>query len=264
MHHSSLQGRTILVTRPGGLSAYLGDSISKAGGKALHLPSMSIQPVEEKGAARHLLEDLTAYDILIFVSRNAVKYTNDLLPDISNKAKDKTIFAVGGGTREELQGIGFSEVCYTDSNTGSDALLDMDELQPGKVANKKIMIVRGVGGRELLGDKLLARGAKVQYVELYRRARPDVDPALIKNIWLTEKPDIVLVTSVDGLNNLLEMTAEDERSLFLNTRLLVISERLKCVAETSGFKAMIKVAPGYSDDDFMLAITDMFGTNSDE
>ncbi len=261
---SLLQGRTILVTRPGGLSDYLRDNISNAGGRVVHLPSIAIVPVAEPAAAEESLARLHEFDVLIFVSRNAVKYTNILMPDISSKVKNKIIFAVGTGTRAELQQLGFVDPVYTDSNTGSEALLDLQELQPAKVVNKKVMIVRGVGGRELLGDELLARGADVQYVELYRRVIPDVEPAVMKNLWLSERPDAVLLTSVEGLRNLLQMTGDEERPLLLNTRLVLISQRLKDEAESSGFTAAITVAKGYSDDDFMMALIELFEANGNE
>jgi len=264
VRNSPLRDKKILLTRPEGVSNKLYNRINAAGGRAIHLPSMVITPLLNAGEAGQLPERLQDFDVLIFVSRNAVKYASELMPDIVSQAADKKIFAIGTGTREELQGIGLSNVSYTDSNTGSDALLDMRELQPARLANTKIMILRGVGGRGILGDELLARGAKVQYVELYRRAMPDIGPATMKHIWLSEQPDAVLVTSAEGLRNLLEMTGAEERPLFLNTRLVVISQRLKDVAESCGFTATIKVAEGYSDDDFMLALVKMFEVKEDE
>jgi uroporphyrinogen-III synthase len=258
MNDRYLQGKSILVTRPGGLSNYLQDSIANAYGKALHLPSMNIAPLEDALAAKQSLASLDDFDILIFVSRNAVKYASQIVADKFRHIQAKTIIAIGSGTHDELLRVGFTDVVFTDSNTGSDALLDIHELGSVSVTGKKVLIIRGVGGRELLRDKLLERGAEVQYAELYRRIKPDVEATTISKIWLEEKPDVVLVTSAEGMRNLLEMTGGKERSLFLNTRLVVISPRLKTVAESAGFRAEIKVAAGYSDDDFMLALREMF------
>ncbi len=264
MRNRPLRDRKILLTRPGGLSDTLHHCIKRAGGSAVYLPSMAIMPMPDSNGPRQLLAGLHHYDVLIFVSRNAVKYAHELAPDLAARVVDKITFAVGVGTGKALRSIGFTDVNYTDSNTGSEALLDMEGLQAANVKGRKVLILRGVGGRQLLGDKLLARGAKVHYVELYQRAMPDVEPADIRHIWLSEKPDVVLVTSAEGLHNLLEMTGEEERPLFLNTRLVVISPRLRDMAESCGFKATIKVAAGFSDDDFMRALVDMFEVNEDE
>lgn len=264
MQDKPLAKRTILLTRPGGISEQLKRNIIDAGGRALHLPSLEIHAVTEPGVVKQLLAGLTAFDILVFVSTNAVKYACELFPEIVSKANDKIIFAIGSGTNEELQTAGFIEVIYTNSNTGSEALLALDELQQKNILNRKIMIMRGEGGRELLGETLLARGAEIQYVELYSRAKPQLEPVIISDMWLIERPDAVVVTSADGLRNLLEMTTGRERSKFLNTRLVVISQRLKSIAESLGFNAAIKVAMGYSDDDFVTALRDLFEASDDE
>lgn len=256
--------RTILLTRPGRISEQLKKNITDAGGRALHLPSMEIHAVTVPGVVKQLLAGLAEFDILIFVSRNAVKYTCEIFPGIVSKTHDKIVFAIGSGTNEELQTAGFRGVTYTNSNTGSEALLALDELQQKNILNRKIMIMRGEGGRELLGESLLARGAKIQYAELYCRVKPQVEPVIISNMWREERPDAVVVTSAYGLSNLLEMTAEKERSIFLNTRLIVISQRLKSIAESLEFNAAIKVAMGYSDDDIVIALRELFEASHDE
>jgi uroporphyrinogen-III synthase len=52
----------------------------------------------------------------------------------------------------------------------SEALLQAPALQA--VAGEKILIMRGLGGRTHLGDALCARGAQVDYCELYERRLP--------------------------------------------------------------------------------------------
>jgi uroporphyrinogen-III synthase len=219
---------------------------------------MRIEAVEDLSVAERSLASISRFDILIFVSRNVVKYACQLIPDLPSRAKAKMVFAIGAGTYEALLDTGFTDVSYAEGNTGSEALLGLGKLQSEHVAGKNILILRGVGGRELLRDKLRQRGAKVEYVELYRRQVPELQAATIKNIWLVEKPDVVQVSSAEGLQNLLNMTDAKERPLFLKTPLVVISPRLKEVAELEGFSAEVKIAKSYSDDDIVLALKDMF------
>lgn len=264
MQHSRLANRTILSTRPGGLSADLQKRLHTAGAHALHLPTMEIFPVEDTKAAKRLLGTLVEFDIVIFISRNAVKYACELASHIVDRLSGKIVLAVGSGTFDELKAAGFGKLGYTDSNKGSEALLDNDELQQENVLNKRIMIARGQGGRELLGDELKARGAEIQYVELYRRVRPQHDSDIVRNLWRVEKPDAVIVTSAEGLGNLLEMTGEEEQKFFLNTRLVVISQRLKDIAKSMGFMAEISISTGFSNEDLMMALRRLFEADNNE
>jgi uroporphyrinogen-III synthase len=258
MTRGFLQNKKILLTRPGGVSDFLRDSISDAGGEPLYLPSMRITALEEDSLSKQVLGKITDFDILIFVSRNAVKYAQASLAELSNLVLSKVVIAIGKGTHAELSELGISEVKSVDSNNGSAALLNMPELSSENLGNKKVMILRGLGGRELLNTELTKRGAKIEYVELYRRAKPQIEASTISSIWLQKKPDIVSITSAEGLENLLEMSETKERSQFLNTPLVVISPRLKSVAKSAGFRAEIKVANGYSDEDFMIALKEIF------
>jgi uroporphyrinogen-III synthase len=251
-------GRIVLSTRPGGLAESLSREITKMGVCAIHLATIEIQPVHDAAKAKQIFDRLADFDVLIFISRNAVKYAEVIASNLAGRCENKTLLAVGQGTYEELQDRGFTEVGFTNNNTGSEALLDMEALCRENVENTNVLIVRGEGGRELLGDSLRARGAEVQYVEVYQRVKPQIDPLIIKNIWQKQTPDVVMATSVEGLRNLVEMTDREDLSVFLDTQLLVISQRLKCKAESMGFKATIKVAMGYSNDNFVVALKEMF------
>ena len=228
------------------------------GARVMHLPTIEIQPVSNAAIPTQIFDRLVEFDLLVFISRNAVKYAEVIAGDLVGCCLNKTILAVGQGTYEELRDRGITQVGFTNSNTGSEALLDMDALSQENVQNRKVLIVRGVGGRELLGDSLRTRGAEVQYAEVYRRAKAKVDPLIIKNIWQKQAPDVVIATSEEGLRNLLEMTGSEDLPVLLDTNLLAISQRLKRKAESMGFGAAIKVPMGYSNDNFVVALKEMF------
>jgi uroporphyrinogen-III synthase len=90
-------------------------------------------------------------------------------------------------------------------STGADseALLATPQLGAhlGDFAGKRIAILRGDGGRALLGDTFVARGAEVEYITCYRRLLPQ-PPA---KPWKTGDLAAVTVSSSQGLENLFEV-----------------------------------------------------------
>ena len=78
-------------------------------------------------------------------------------------------------------------------------------------------------------------GAEVAYLEVYRREKPAVSRAVMKRAWRDETPDAVVVTSLAGLNNLIEMTPASEQARLRATALVVMSERIERQALKQGF-----------------------------
>jgi uroporphyrin-3 C-methyltransferase len=73
------------------------------------------------------------------------------------------------------------------------------------VAGKRILVVRGEGGRELLADTLRARGAQVEYFECYRRVAPRADPAPLLSAWDRGEVHAVTASSSEAIDNLIEL-----------------------------------------------------------
>jgi uroporphyrinogen-III synthase len=105
-----------------------------------------------------------------------------------------------------------------------------------KVADLRCVIVRGVGGREKLAEELTARGAKVQYLEVYKRLQATTNRAVLVDCLANQQLQLVTVTSVESLQNLCAMLDTCSRALLSELPLVVVSERIKQVAEQMGFK----------------------------
>ena len=65
-----------------------------------------------------------------------------------------------------------------------------------------MLIFRGDGGRELLGDTLRTRGAHVDYVACYRRAQPQAGATGLAEAFAQGRIHAVTITSSEGLDNL--------------------------------------------------------------
>src|SRR5437762_9559830 len=99
---------------------------------------------------------------------------------------------------------------------------------------RRIVILRGEGGRSLLGDTLAARGARVEYAECYRRVRPQSDSASLPTAFAKGAVHAVTVSSAAGLENLFAMLGAAGRENLRLTRLFVPHPRVAAEARRLG------------------------------
>lgn len=213
-----LRGRAILVTRPRAQAQRLARLIEGAGGRAELFPAIEIEDVPSPAA----LARLHAFDLAIFVSPTAVAKA---MPQVRAWPPALRVAAVGSGTRRELEKHGLANVISPESGADSEALLATPAL--GDVAGKRIVILRGDGGRALLGETFVERGAQVEYVTCYRRLVPKA-PA---RPWKPGELAAVTVSSSQGLENLFEVL---DGELLRSTPMFVpharIAERARALA----------------------------------
>ena len=106
---------------------------------------------------------------------------------------------------------------------------------------------------------LLARGAVVDYLEVYRRDKPDMSQAEMTEFWQNQRPDAVIITSLAGLDNLVELTPAAESDRLLGTPMVVMSERIRQHAMESGF-LRVAAASDNSDAGLVHALLDISGS----
>lgn len=244
MKLSPLAGKRIVVTRPSAQAEGLAARIRQAGGEPLCLPAIEIQAISDPGAVFAVADRIEAFDLAIFVSRNAVRSALGLLR--ARRAGKPwparlRVAAIGRGTRQELETSGFAAVLSPPAQADSEALLALPEL--AEIAGKRIVIFRGEGGRALLGETLAARGAQVEHAACYRRVRPAALGAPLA-AWSGGAVDAVTVSSGEGLANLVAMLGEFAPRLLRETVFFVPHPRLAGEAARLGVREAIVGGPG--------------------
>ncbi|NCA71100.1 MAG: uroporphyrinogen-III synthase [Sphingobacteriia bacterium] len=242
-----LGGRGVLVTRPAAQAADLCQLIEAANGRAIAVPSIEIAPTRDPAAAAALLAE--SWDLLYFVSRNAVEQALALVPD-GRWPRVERIAAVGRATARALADGGRAPDLVPEQRFESESLLALPEL--ADMRGRRVLIVRGEGGRALFADTLRARGATVYFAEVYRRLRPHFDPAPLLARW-AETVDLVTATSEEVLTNLIEMLGPDGRAPLLATPLVVVAERTAEAARGLGF-SQVTVAARAEDSAILQAL----------
>lgn len=249
-----LRGRGIVVTRPAAQSRALADRIAAAGGTPIVFPLIDIGPARDPGRARALLSQLAGYDLVIFVSANAVEHAAALLPPGVALSAAACAAAVGTGTARALQAHGVSRVLLPAERYDSEGLLALPELL--NVSGKRVLIVRGVGGRELLAETLTARGARVDYAECYERLAPSASPEPLLRAWAASALHAVTITSSEGLRQLHALLPPEGRACLARTPLFVTHERMREAARDLGLDDVVMAMPG--DDGLYAALLEHF------
>ncbi len=231
-----LNGLGVLVTRPAHQSQPLCELIRTAGGRPLCFPALEILPPRRGGAAQELLRGLEGFELAIFVSPNAVRYGLRMLQDAGGLPGGLELAAVGEATAGALADAGYPPPLVPAKRYDSEAMLASPRLK--RVEGQRIMIIRGEGGRALLGDALRQRGAEVVYAEVYRRACPDARADDLVTRWA--EIDVVTATSNEILDNLVRLFGPVHRPLLQKTPLLVISEGMQTHARHLGFQRTLR------------------------
>lgn len=219
--------KTILVTRPAPNGLSLCDAIHARGGKAHYFPVINIEPRMDD-SSKACLSAIDTFDIIIFISPNAVLYS------IEHIMGETSVAAVGKGTANTLKQHGMETHICPKENFSSEALLAEDAM--AFVQGKKILIVRGEGGKTLLADTLSERGAQVSHAIVYERRLPNLPEDALGTLLRNKHIDVIVCTSVEGLQNLVALTAEKDRNILFSHELLVTSPALLSLAPTLGFK----------------------------
>jgi uroporphyrinogen-III synthase len=255
----ALQGVRVVVTRPRDQAEKLALLIEGEGGEAIRFPVIEIAEPKDTQALLAVIDRLDKFTLAIFISPNAVnRAMNLILARRGAWPQNVRVACVGRGSARELKHFDVGNVIAPQGKFDSEALLELSELQ--QVKGKRIVIFRGEGGRELLGDTLKSRGAEIEYAECYRRTRPSADVTPLLQRWARGEIDIVSLTSVDGLRNLFDMLGPAGQPWLARTPVIVVSTRMAEVCRELGFKTEPWVAAQASDETILEAIKTWRGT----
>lgn len=249
-----LTGINILVTRPVHQAGNLAAAIRAAGGTPVLFPVLEISDVKDPRPLLDLIARLDEFDLAIFISPNAVNKAMNLILTKRALPPRLRIATVGQSSAKELKQFGVSEVIAPTTHFDSEALLDMAELQ--QIEGQRVVIFRGDGGRELLGDTLVKRGATVKYAECYCRVRPNTDIAPLLQAWASNAMHAIVASSSEGLRNLFDMVGNSGQSRLRKTPLFVSHERMAKIAKKLGFIDVILTAAG--DEGLLQGLSDYF------
>ena len=242
---------SILVTRPSPAGEALVSRLRALGREAWSFPLIEFTPGRELTRLPALLDALTPNDLLFAVSQHAVQFASAELTRIGKRWPRVNAFAIGRTTALALHQASNLNISYPRDREVSEVLLQLPELQ--NVAGRRALILRGNGGRELLGDSLAERGVEVTFCECYQRSAKIYDGTEEAYRWQSRGVSTVVVTSGEMLRQLYALIPDWYRTHWLlRCRLVVVSERLATLAREQGWQEIL-VADN-ADNDALLRV----------
>jgi uroporphyrinogen-III synthase len=243
-----LTGIGVAITRPVDQAKKLAELISNASGTPILFPLIEITPLSDYSQFEAVISDINSYDWAIFISSNAVQ---NGMPRLLKQGVPPTLkfAAIGPVTSKELQSFGITNVLSPKDRFDSESLLALPEMT--NVAGKKVMIFRGVGGRDVLAETLKAWGAQVIFAECYQRINPQADCDLLAQLYSEKKLHGIVVTSSEAMRHLLDLAGDVD--WLHNVTLFVNHARIAEFPTQKGFK--VKVADALGDEAMLKTLT---------
>jgi uroporphyrinogen-III synthase len=238
-------GRVVVITRPAGTASALARQVRALGGVPLLLPGLSLRAAADREAARAALDRALRDELLLFTSPAAVRFAAALRP-LATRAQ---VFAVGQGTAAALRRHGLD--AQAPRRQDSEGLLDLPALREPR--GRSVALVGAAGGRGLLRERLVARGAQLREVHVYARVAPRLDRRHLEPLLRLPPDARVLLSSGEALDNLRAILPPPAWSRLRAAVAVASSERLAALARAAGF-AEVRVAAS-AQADAMLAAT---------
>ena len=236
-----------MITRPAHQAGKLAQGIKAAGGETFLFPTLDIIPSVLSEENKEKIQHLKQYDIVIFISPNAVEHGLTQIQALTELPENTLLATIGEGSAKALnQRLGKRPDIVPQENFNSEGLLATTEMQD--VDKKRILIIRGNGGREHLKNTLQKRGALVEYLNVYERIKPETNTTELEQYLQNNQIAAIVITSAESLKNLLELAPAKVTPLLLQVPLLLINQRLVKIAKEAKFSGHLFIASKAGDD----------------
>jgi len=219
-----------VLTRPRGQNATLAALLQARGCSTVDLPALTIEPLVFDPP------DLAAFDLVMFVSGNAVRSFLDRCADVADWRWPEGVAAavVGAGSARALRAHPVFPASVPilkpddQSNADSEALWDVLRDHP---ALRRILIVRGGGegegrGRNWLGSQLEQDGRRVVRLGAYERgarAWTEADLQQLKTCMRAAKSAVWLFSSRESVDAIFAQLKQNGLHFWLSSCHLIVT-----------------------------------------
>jgi len=206
-----LSGKRIVVTRAADQSRELISALEAQGAQVLLLPLVAFAPPEDWRLLDAQLQRLNAFDAILFLSRNAVRYLFQRCRQLGIQCEfapsnAPLVATVGRATEEAVRREGWSVNYVAEGRTAESLARELTS----RLTGKNVLLPRGNRGDDVLRTALRQAGARVTEVVAYRTTAPEtVAPEILAAIRAAEV-DSVVFASPSAFQNLCDLLSAAE------------------------------------------------------
>ncbi|MDD1783534.1 uroporphyrinogen-III synthase [Enterovibrio sp. ZSDZ35] len=227
---------TVLVVRPSPACEALVEQLNLSGVKALPAPLLSFTPGDDLPKLSQTLCDLPSGSVVIAVSPRSIEYAADtLMANNQQWRSDLHYVAVGAKTASVWKSRANIEAIQPRTED-SEGMLELPLFS--NVNGLNVVILRGNGGRALLGNSLAKNGAQVRYFEAYQRHWDDKCLSSQIEQWHKANVNTVVFTSGEQLALMYQSFSTRDQHWLRECHILVPSKRIYNQAIELGFNAI--------------------------
>lgn len=197
------------------------------GATCLNLPVLGIRWLAPTVTRVGALRSAQSADYLVFASPNAVAGCFRLLPGFRPQGR---VYAQGPATRAALAAHGIAARLPSAGFTSEDLLEEPDWRE---LCGRRVVRIAGVGGRALLLQSLVARGADATAIAVYRRTTRALSPSRLAALTALARP-VLVISSAESVQALARRLPPTVWQSLRSTPWLVSSPRLAELAAANG------------------------------
>jgi uroporphyrinogen-III synthase len=209
------------------------------------LPGLSLRAAPDKATALAHWREALQDEVLIFSSPAAVRYALALAPCVTRAE----VIAIGKGTARALHRHGI-DAQVPAARQDSEGVLQLPSMQ--QLERKRIALITAPGGRGLLQEELVARGASLREVHVYGRGAPRLTRRHFDAVLQLPATACVLLSSGEAIQHLMVRLPAETRQRLCQATAIVSSERIAEQAHAAGFKRL-GVAASAGQEDLLAA-----------
>lgn len=208
-----LAGKTIVITRAQHQAAEFSRRLTDLGAQVIEFPTIEIVPPDSWGPLDEAIDNLCAYDWVVFTSANGVRSFVRRLRERGkgiDELKGIRFCAIGPRTAGEMKGANIA-VHVVPSEYRAEAVVE--SLKKEGLMGKRVLLARAQKAREILPRDLREHGAQVDVVPVYQTVRGRGETSQFLRLLEDRRIDAIAFTSSSTVSNFMGMFSSNKDEL---------------------------------------------------